>query len=39
MFTAGGAKYGVHGLPHTVLISSDGKVKDIIRGELPNIEK
>ena len=34
-----GAKYGVHGLPHTVLIGSDGKVKDIIRGELPNIEK
>ena len=34
-----GAKYGVNGLPHTVLIGSDGKVKDIIRGELPNIEK
>jgi len=34
-----GAKYGVNGLPHTVIIGSDGKVKDIIRGELPNIEK
>lgn len=34
-----GAKYGVNGLPHTVFIGSDGKVKDIIRGELPNIEK
>ena len=34
-----GAKYGVNRLPHTVLIGSDGKVKDIIRGELPNIEK
>ena len=31
--------YGVNGLPHTVFIGSDGKVKDIIRGELPNIEK
>ena len=34
-----GTKYGVNGLPHTVFIGSDGKVKDIIRGELPNIEK
>jgi len=34
-----GAKYGVNGLPHTVFIGSDGKVKDIIKGELPNIEK
>lgn len=34
-----GAKYGVNGLPHTVFIGSDGKIKDIIRGELPNIEK
>ena len=34
-----GAKYGVNGLPHTVIIGSDGKVKDIIKGELPNIGK
>lgn len=34
-----GAKYGVNGLPHTVIIGSDGKVKDIIRGELPEMEK
>ncbi|MDO9289261.1 MAG: TlpA disulfide reductase family protein [Thermodesulfovibrionales bacterium] len=34
-----GAKYGVNGLPHTVFIGSDGKIKDIIKGELPNIEK
>jgi len=32
-----GEKYGVYGLPLTVLIRSDGKVKDIIKGELPNI--
>jgi thiol-disulfide isomerase/thioredoxin len=34
-----GKKYGVIGLPHTVIISADGKIKDIIRGELPEIEK
>lgn len=34
-----GEKYGVKGLPMTVFIGSDGRVKDIIRGELPNIEK
>ncbi|MDP3110827.1 MAG: TlpA disulfide reductase family protein [Thermodesulfovibrionales bacterium] len=34
-----GAKYGVNGLPHTVFIGSDGKIKDIIKGELPDIEK
>ncbi|MEK6581246.1 MAG: TlpA disulfide reductase family protein [Nitrospirota bacterium] len=34
-----GRKYFVKGLPMTYLISSDGKIKDIIPGELPNIEK
>jgi len=34
-----GGKYGVYGLPLTVIIGSDGKVKDIIKGELPNIGK
>ncbi|MCL4456030.1 MAG: TlpA family protein disulfide reductase [Nitrospirae bacterium] len=34
-----GEKYGVKGLPITIFIGADGKVKDIIRGELPNIEK
>lgn len=34
-----GRKYGVRGLPHTVIIGADGKIKDIIRGELPEIEK
>ncbi|TAN44857.1 MAG: TlpA family protein disulfide reductase [Nitrospirae bacterium] len=34
-----GEKYGVYGLPHTVFIDSKGKVRDIIRGELPNIGK
>lgn len=34
-----GKKYMVKGLPMTYFIGSDGKVKDIIRGELPEIEK
>lgn len=34
-----GEKYGVYGLPLTVFIGSDGKVKDIIKGELPEIGK
>jgi len=34
-----GQKYGVTGLPMTFFIGADGKVKDMIRGELPNIEK
>lgn len=34
-----GEKYGVYGLPMTILIGSDGKVKYIIKGELPNIDK
>ncbi|TAN43685.1 MAG: TlpA family protein disulfide reductase [Nitrospirae bacterium] len=34
-----GEKYGVYGLPLTVFIGADGKVKDIIKGELPNIGK
>ncbi len=34
-----GGKYGVYYLPLTILIGSDGKVKDIIRGELPDMEK
>lgn len=34
-----GRKYGVIGLPYTVIIGADGKIKDIIRGELPDIEK
>lgn len=34
-----GEKYGVLGLPFTVFIGSNGKVKDIIRGELPEIEQ
>jgi peroxiredoxin len=33
-----GNKYGVYHLPLTVLISSDGRAKDIIKGELPNME-
>lgn len=33
-----GEKYGVKGLPMTVFIGADGRVKDIMRGELPNIE-
>lgn len=32
-----GEIYGVYGLPLTVFISSDGKVRDIMRGEVPNI--
>ena len=34
-----GRKYMVRGLPMTFFIGSDGKIKDIIRGELPEIEK
>lgn len=34
-----GDKYGVYGLPVTVLIGADGKVKYIIKGESPEIEK
>ena len=34
-----GEKYGVRGLPMTVFIGSDGRIKDFIRGELPDIEK
>lgn len=34
-----GEKYGVYGLPLTVFIGADGKVKDIIKGELPEIGK
>lgn len=34
-----GKKYMVRGLPMTYFIGSDGKIKDIIRGELPEIEK
>lgn len=34
-----GEKYGVYGLPHTVFIDGNGKVRDIIIGELPNISK
>ena len=29
-----GKEYGVYGLPMTVFIGADGKVKDIVRGEL-----
>lgn len=32
-----GEKYGVYGLPLTIIINADGKVKDIIRGAVPNI--
>lgn len=34
-----GEKYGVKFLPMTLFIASDGTVRDIIRGELPDIEK
>lgn len=34
-----GEKYGVYGLPLTVFIGADGMVKDIIKGELPEIGK
>ena len=34
-----GERYGVRFLPTTFFISSDGRVKDILRGELPNIEQ
>ncbi len=34
-----GRKYMVKGLPMTFFISSDGKIKDIIPGELPDFEK
>ena len=34
-----GRKYSVKGLPMTFFISSDGKIKDIIPGELPDFEK
>ena len=34
-----GRKYMVKGLPMTFFISSDGKIKDIIPGELPEFEK
>jgi thiol-disulfide isomerase/thioredoxin len=33
-----GQKYGVTHLPMTFFISADGKVKDAIRGDVPNIE-
>lgn len=34
-----GRKYGVTHLPMTFFIGVDGKVKDMVRGDLPNIEK
>lgn len=34
-----GDKYGVYGLPVTVFIGSDAKVKCIIKGESPEMEK
>ena len=34
-----GNKYGVHFLPTTFFILSDGRVKEIMRGESPNIEQ
>ena len=34
-----GQKYGVTHLPITFFINADGKVTDVIRGELPNLEK
>lgn len=34
-----GEKYSVRGLPKTFFIGSDGIIKDIINGELPDIEK
>ncbi len=34
-----GSKYGVYGLPLTVIIGSDGKIKDIIKGERTDIGK
>ena len=34
-----GDKYGVYGLPITVFIGADGKVKFIIKGESPEMEK
>ena len=34
-----GRKYSVKGLPMTFFISSDGKIRDIIPGELPDFEK
>ena len=34
-----GEKYGVKFLPMTVFIAPDGTVKDMIRGELPDIER
>ena len=34
-----GERYGVRFLPATFFISPDGRVKDILRGELPNIEQ
>jgi thiol-disulfide isomerase/thioredoxin len=34
-----GRKYSVKGLPMTFFISSDGKIKEIIPGELPDFEK
>ena len=34
-----GRKYFVKGLPMTFFISSDGKIKDIIPGELPDFER
>lgn len=34
-----GRKYSVKGLPMTFFIGSDGKIKDIIFGELPDFEK
>jgi peroxiredoxin len=34
-----GDKYGVHFLPTTFFISSDGRIKETIRGESPNIKQ
>lgn len=34
-----GEKYGVRHLPMTFFINADGRIKDVIRGELPEIEK
>ncbi len=34
-----GRKYSVKGLPMTFFIGSDGKIKEIIPGELPDFEK
>jgi len=34
-----GEKYGVRSLPMTFLVGADGRVKDVIMGEMPDVEQ